>query len=103
MDRFVQAANVGRDRGRESPIPVPPASATLTGRAAASNMLCTPIRWQAGPKMAPKIPYWPSRDPVAPAMTPTMTANTPPTTAVTPNARAVPLRDQTYVASRALT
>ena len=35
MDTFVHAAKVGRERGRESPIPVSPAMATLAGRSAA--------------------------------------------------------------------
>ena len=49
MDTFDHAANVGRERGRESPIPVSPAMATLAGRIAASTKLCTPISWTAVP------------------------------------------------------
>ena len=73
MDTFDHAAKVGRERGRESPIPVSPAMATLAGRIAASTKLCTAISATAVPTTAPKIPYWTSRDPVAPAIAPTTT------------------------------
>ena len=74
MDTFDHAAKVGRERGRESPIPVSPAMATLAGRNAASTKLCTAISWTAVPTAAPRIAYWTSRDPVAPAIAPTTTA-----------------------------
>jgi len=60
MDTFVHAAIVGRERGRESPIPVSPAMATLAGRSAASIKLCTPGSGMAAPKAEPNIPYWTS-------------------------------------------
>ena len=47
MDTFDHAAKVGRERGRESPIPVSPAMATLAGRSAASTKLCAEISWTA--------------------------------------------------------
>jgi len=73
MDTFVHAAIVGRERGRESPIPVSPAMATLAGRSAASIKLCTPGSGMAAPKAVPNIPYWTSRDASAPAIAPTRT------------------------------
>ena len=36
MDRFDHVAKVGRERGKQSPIPVSPAMAVLAGRSAAS-------------------------------------------------------------------
>ena len=38
---IVHAAKVGRERGRESPIPVSPAMAALAGRSKPSARLCT--------------------------------------------------------------
>jgi hypothetical protein len=39
MDKFDRAAKVGREHGSESTMPVSPASATLAGRRADSEML----------------------------------------------------------------
>jgi hypothetical protein len=43
------AAKVGRERGKESPIPASAAIATLAGRTAASATLCTAITLTATP------------------------------------------------------
>ena len=88
MDTFVHAAKVGRERGRESPIPVSPAMATLAGRSAASIKLCTPGSGMAAPKAVPNIPYWTSRDASAPAIAPTRTKTRAPMTALPTTARA---------------
>ena len=56
MDTFDHAANVGRERGKESPIPVSPAMATLAGRSAASTKLCTAISWAAAPATGAQNP-----------------------------------------------
>src|SRR3981189_1925713 len=62
IDSLDPAAKGGREGGRESPIAVSPAMATLTGRNAASTKLCTATSRLAAPKAAPRIPYWTSRD-----------------------------------------
>jgi hypothetical protein len=71
IERSNHAAYVGRDRGRESPIPVSPARAALGGREAPCAKACIPVRAVVNPAAAPTIPYWTSRDPLAPAITPT--------------------------------
>ncbi len=87
MDKFAQLANVGRERGRESPIPVSPAIERLTGRNAAFQKLCTVINWVPTQPAAPRIPYCRSRAAVASAITPTTTPSKPATTALAPTAR----------------
>jgi hypothetical protein len=93
MEMFDQAANVGRERGSESPISVSPAMATLAGRTDPSIKLCTPIKWAAAAKEAPRIPYWASRDKVAPAIAPTTTNSRAPQTTMLPNPRATARRE----------
>jgi hypothetical protein len=87
MDKFVQLAKVGRERGRVSPMPVSPAMATRAGRNAPSAKLCTEISMAATPDAAPRIPYCTSRHPHAPAIAPTITMNRADQTASDPTPR----------------
>lgn len=93
-DTFDHVAKLGRERGRESPTPVPPAMAILAGRSATSTKLCTEISWAAVAKAAPKIPYWTRRTPPAPAIALTTTNKEAAQTAVTPTERATTPRAQ---------
>src|SRR5271163_4213089 len=99
MEMLVQRAKVGRERGRESPMPVSLAMATRAGRNAPSTKLCTEISMAATPDAAPRIPYWTSRHPLAPAIAPTITMNTADQTASDPTPRVTVRRAYAYVAS----
>ena len=78
MDRLVHVANVGRERGRESPIPLSPMIATRAGRNTPSTKLCTEMSCATIVVAAPRIPYSTSREPVAPAIAPTAGKNSVP-------------------------
>src|SRR6476646_10227884 len=71
----VHVANVGRERGRESPISAPEVRADLGGRNAPSVEPGTVTRWPAVGAKAPMTAYWKSRAPPAPAIVPTPTNN----------------------------
>ncbi len=81
MNEFAKSATLdhmpkdGRERGSPSPIAVSPAIAIRAGRAAASEMLCTPLNMTAIPVRAPRTPYWMSCERFAPAIAATMTDN----------------------------
>jgi hypothetical protein len=94
MDTFDHVAKLGRERGRESPMPVSPSMATLAGRTAASGKLCTAITTTAIPDAAPMIAYWTNRDPVAPAIAPTTTNSKAIKTALAPTTRTTAVRVQ---------
>ncbi|MGO8941606.1 MAG: hypothetical protein ACLQLO_32355 [Mycobacterium sp.] len=94
MATFDHAANVGRELGRESPIPMSPVRAIRTGRIGASATVWNPIRWELTPTTPPRIAYWTSRSPVAPAMALTLTDNDAPHAAATTNDRAMAPRHQ---------
>ena len=89
-----QAANLGRERGRASPIPVSPAMAILAGRNDPSTKLCATISEETAPRTMPTIPYWTSRDPVAPAIAPTTTSSNAIQTAAAPAVRTTAPRVQ---------
>src|SRR5262249_2190055 len=103
IDTSNHAANVGRERGSESPRPVSPARAARTGRNAPCTEVCNPISAMATPKAAPKIPYWTSRDQLAPETAPTSTKSDAVQTGWKPNARTPAARVQLYVSCSAVT